>query len=180
MLNPFTLQSKIRKLRKEVLGPLYTMHEDEEKSQHSWLLHLTGKKIEEHRLFIEELSQSRLLAVAFSIIKILGGADNLSNEDFDRFSSYVRNGGIKAMVKMLLSTDKEKAFIAELRSLPAGTRQNAPAMLAKSATLHEEYMIDYFKQSYGSLKATPPKLFENSQQSTAFIAKLTDLAQKHS
>lgn len=178
MLNPFTLQSRITQLQKDVLGPLYTMHVDQEKAEHNWLLYLTGKKIEEHRLFIEELSQSRLLAVAFSIIKILGGADSLSNEDFDRFSSYVRNGGITAMVKMLLSTDKEKTFIAELRGLPADTRRNASAMLAKSATLHEEYMTDYFKQNYGSEKVTPQKLLENKQKSTAFINTLANLARE--
>ena len=179
MLNPFTLQAKITKLQKDVLEPLYTMHEDQEKAEHSWLLHRTGQVIEKNRLFIEDLSQSLLITVAFSIIKILGGADNLSNEDFDRFSSYVRDGGLKAMVKMLLSADKEQTFIAELLSLPTEIRQNAPAMLTKSAALHDEYMTAYFKQNYGSLKSTPKKLLDNSQKSTEFITRLADLARKH-
>jgi len=156
------------------------MHDDQENADHSWLLYLTGQIIEENRPFLEELSHSNLVAIAFSIIKLLGGAQSLSNEDFDRFSSYVRDGGLKAMVKMLLSAEKEHTFISELRSLPKDIRQNAPAMLEKSAALHEEFMAAYFKQNYGSIKATPQKLLKNNHKSTAFIARLADLARKQS
>ena len=179
MINPFTLQSKIKNLQKDVLAPLYTMHHDQEKSEHNWLLYRTGQVIENNRLFIEELSKNRLIAFAFSIIKILGGADNLDVEDFDRFSSYVKDGGLRAMVKMLLSAKKEETFVAELQGLPANIRSNAPKMLAKSATLHDEYVTAYFIQNYGSLRATPQKLLENSKKSTAFIERLAALAQKH-
>ena len=115
MVNPFTAGTKIRKIQQDVLRPLYTMYPGQEAAKFSWLLVETGRAISHHRPFMEEVCRSHLVAIIFKIIKLLGGADQLTEEDFTRFTSYVNDGGIKAMVKMLLSADKEKTFIDELK-----------------------------------------------------------------
>jgi hypothetical protein len=178
MINLFTIQTKIERLQQEVLEPLYTMHQTQKESQHDWLLAQTGKVIEANRPFLEELSTSRLIATVFKIVKLFGGADQLTHEDFSRFTSYVTEGGLKAMVKMLLAAEKEKIFLAELQRLPVQIQENAQSMLNKSAMLHEDFVSGYFKQKYGSLESTPEKLLDNCQKSTAFIRRLANLASK--
>jgi hypothetical protein len=178
MINPFTLQHKIHKFQQDVLIPLYTMHQNQESAEHDWLLAQTGRVIDKNESFLEELSRSSLVATVFAIVKFFGGADQLSNEDFDRFTSYVRDGGLKAMVKMLLAEEKEKTFLAELQSLPTGIQENAQSMLIKSSLLHKDYITGFFTQNYGSLEATPKKLIDNCQKSTLFIEKLAALAKQ--
>ena len=178
MINPFTIQAKIHRLQQEVLEPLYTMHQGQEKAPHDWLMAQTGKVIEKNRLFLEELSTSRLVSTVFKIVKLFGGAEQLTTDDFNRFTSYVTDGGLKAMVKMLLAAEKEKVFLSELRRLPVQIQKNAPAMLNKSAILHEDFITGYFNQHYGSLGATPEKLIDNYHKSTAFIRRLAILAKK--
>ena len=111
-------------------------------------------------------------------MKLFGGADQLTTDDFSRFTSYVTDGGLKAMVKMLLAAEKEKVFLSELRRLPDQIQSNAHAMLNKSAVLHEDFITGYFNQQYGSLEATPEKLIDNYHKSTAFIRQLATLAKK--
>lgn len=176
MINPFTIQSKISKLQQEVLLPLYTMHPDQEKTEHEWLLVLTGRTIENNRPFLEEIAQSSLVAAVFKIVKLLGGAEELTEADFARFRSYVNAGGLKAMVKMLLATNKTKAFVTELRQLPLSNRQNAHQMLTKSAVLHQQFITGYFKEQYGNIQATPAKLVANFEKSTEFINSLAIIA----
>ena len=176
MINPFTIQSKINKLQQEVLLPLYTMHREQEEMQHEWLLVMTGRVIATHQNFLEELTGSRLVAAVFKIVKLLGSADNLTDTDFARFTSYVNEGGIKSMVKMLLAADKEQMFVTELRELPQHNRENAHQMLTKSATLHQEFITGFFKEQYGSMQATPQKLVDNFEKSTNFITRLAFLA----
>ena len=94
------------------------MYAGQEDTDHAWLLVETGRAIAAHQGYIEELCRSRLVAVIFKIVKLKGGADQLTEEDFDRFTSYVNDGGIRVMIKMLLSPDKEKTFVAELLLLP--------------------------------------------------------------
>jgi len=176
MINPFTLNSRISRLQNEVLEPLYTMHPAQETSQHEWLLTLTGRVIEQNRRFLEEIAASSLIAAVFKIVKLLGGAEGLTQADFDRFTSYVNAGGIKAMVTMLLAADKQHVFLAELRNLPEPNRMNAPQMLQKSADLHRDFIRGYFKEQYGSLQQTPDKLLANFEKSTEFITCLAALA----
>lgn len=178
MVNPFTVQSQIHKLQKEVLRPLYTMYQGQEDAKHDWLLVKTGRVIAEHRFFIEELCRSRFVAVVFKIIKLLGGAEQLTIEDFNRFTSYVNDGGIAAMVKMLLAPEKEKVFLKELHTLPQNIRNNAPMMLKKSSELHSDFINGYFEENYGSLSKVPVKLIENFQKSTDFINRLSAIAAK--
>jgi hypothetical protein len=178
MINPFTIQAKIHTLQQEVLEPLYTMHQDQERAPHDWLLAQTGKVIEKYRLFLEELSTNRLVSTVFKIVKLFGGAEQLTTDDFSRFTSYVTDGGLRAMVKMLLAAEKEKVFLSELRRLPPQIKKNAQAMLNKSAMLHEDFITDYFNQQYGSLEATPGKLIDNYHKSTAFIRRLATLAKQ--
>ncbi len=178
MINPFTLQGKIEQLQSDVLGPLYTMHNEQGIANHDFLLSQTGQVIEANRPFIEELSGSRIVATAFTIIKLFGGADQLSNDDFNRFTSYVREGGLKAMVKMLLSVKKEEVFVTELHSLPNHIQKNASLMLEKSATLHDGYIRKYLINSYDTIEASPAKLQENWKKSTAFILRLAELAKR--
>jgi len=92
--------------------------------------------------------------------------------------SYVRDGGLKAMVKMLQAEEKEKTFLAELQSLPTGIQENAQPMLIKSSLLHNDYITEFFTQNYGSLEATPKKLIDNYRKSTSFIEKLASLAKQ--
>jgi len=176
MVNPFTAQAKISRIQQDVLQPLYTMYDSQEGTQHAWLLVETGRKIAAHQSYIEDICHSRLVAAIFKIVKLLGGADRLTVEDFDRFTSYVNDGGLRAMVKMLLAPDKEKTFITELRRLPVKVRANAPLMLTKSKSLHHDFITGFFKENYGSLKKTPEKLQINFSSSDTFIEKLATLA----
>ncbi len=179
MVNPFTAQAKINRIQLDVLRPLYTMYSAQEDTDHAWLLVETGRAIASHQSYMEEVCCSRLVMVIFKIVKLLGGADQLTEEDFDRFTAYVNDGGIKAMVKMLLSSDKEKTFINELNNLPVSVRANAPQMLAKSQSLHKDFITGFFKENYGSLKNTPQKLQSNFSKSDDFIEKLTILASEN-
>lgn len=178
MINPFTAQSKIAQIQKDVLAPLYTMSPAGEGVSHDWLLAETGRAVARHQTFIEEVCSSRLIAAVFKIVKLLGGADQLTQDDFDRFTSYVNDGGIKAMQKMLLAVDKEKMFLSELQGLPIHVQKNAAQMLAKANILHTDFIQDFFKQSYGSMEQTPKQLRENLAASSTFITGLTDIATK--
>lgn len=179
MVNVFTLQSKIAAMQDEVLAPLYTMHADQGKVSHDWLLAQTGRAIANHQRYIEEICRSKLVAAAFKIVKMLGGAGQLQADDFQRFTNYVNDGGIKAMIKMLLAAEKESVFLSELKKLPADIQQNAPAMLTKSAELHSEYIDSYFRRQFGSINNTPPPLRANFTSSTVFITRLATLAKKN-
>ncbi|WP_136805159.1 hypothetical protein [Desulfosediminicola flagellatus] len=176
MINPFTIHSKISKLQQDVLLPLYTMHPDQEKTDHEWLLVLTGRVIENNRPFLEGIAKSSLVAAVFKIVKLLGGAEELTDTDFNSFKSYINAGGLKAMVKMLLATDKYNSFRSELRQLPLSNRQNAHQMLAKSALLHQQFITEYLNDQYGSITATPAKLVSNFEKSTEFINSLAAIA----
>lgn len=176
MINPFTAESKVRKVQQDVLRPLYTSYPGQESAQYDWLLVETGRAIANHQQFIEEVSCSRFVALIFKIIKLLGGADQLTQEDFSRFTAYVNDGGIKAMVKMLLSVKKEEVFINELKQLPVHIQQNAPLMLTKSRSLHNDFITSFFSQSHGSVAETPQKLHDNFVQSDDFINRLAFLA----
>jgi hypothetical protein len=178
MINPFTISAKISRLQQEVLRPLYNMHSEQESAQHDWLLVLTGRVIEKNRLFLEDIASSSLVAVIFKIVKLFGGADELSEADFDRFTAYVNAGGLKSMVNMLLAADKQQTFLTELRKLPLANRENAQPLLKKSAELHEDFIKGFFVEQYGSLQKTPPKLIANFEKSTEFILQLADLAGK--
>ncbi len=176
MINPFTAGNKVRIIQQDVLRPLYTMYSGQDMAEHTGLLAETGRAISDHQHFIEEVCRSRIVAVIFKIIKLLGGADQLTEEDFTRFTAYVNDGGIKAMVKMLLSAEKEKTFIEELQFLPLQVRENAPLMLTKSQNLHSDFIIGFFQEQYGSLEKTPNKLQDNFSLSNDFIKKLTELS----
>lgn len=176
MVNPFTASTKISRIQQDVLQPLYTMNSGQESADHSWLLVETGRAISKHQSYIEEVCCSRLVAIIFKIVKLLGGADQLTEDDFDRFTAYVTDGGIKAMIKMLLAADKEKTFIDELQHLPVHVQANAPQMLAKSKSLHQDFITGFFKENYGSLKNSPQKLKENFSKSNDFIERLSLLA----
>jgi hypothetical protein len=176
MINPFTAQAKINRIQQDVLYPLYTMHAGQEKTDHAWLLAETGRAIALHQNYIEKVCCSRLVAVIFKIIKVLGGADQLTEEDFCRFTAYVNDGGIKAMIKMLLSAEKEKTFIAELQYLPLNVQENAPQMLEKSKSLHKDFITGFFRETYGTVHNIPAKLQSNFKESDAFIGRLALLA----
>lgn len=178
MVNPFTIHGEIKRLQQDVLYPLYTMHAQQETTEHAWLLRMTGEVIEKNRSFIEDLADSTLVALVFKVVVMLGGAGGLREEDFDRFTSYVNAGGIRAMVKMLLAADKEQMFLRELKSLPRENRENAPLMLQKAVQLHQDFIEGFFKQQYGSLAGTPPKLQENFKKSTDFISNLAALSSR--
>ncbi len=179
MLNPFTANAKIQRIQQDVLYPLYTMHVSQENAAHGWLLGETGRAIAIHQGYIEKVCSSRLVAVIFKIVKLLGGADQLTEEDFDRFTAYVNDGGIQAMIKMLLSVEKEKTFVVELQNLPINVQQNAARMLQKSRSLHQDFITGFFKESYGTLKNTPAKLQNNFKKSDDFIGRLALLAEEN-
>lgn len=179
MVNPFTAQAKVSLIQQDVLRPLYTMHPGQEKIEHAWLLVETGRAIAVHQNYIEEICRSRLVAAIFKIVKLLGGADQLTEEDFSRFTAYVNDGGIRAMVKMLLSADKERTFVDELRHLPLHVQQNAPLMLEKSSSLHSDFISGFFKEIYGSVQNSPPKLLDNFSKSEKFIKRLAYLAMEN-
>jgi len=179
MVNILTLKTKITAMQNEILAPLYTMHDEQGKVPYEWLLVLTGRAIAKHQQTIEEICASKLVSAAFKIVKLLGGASQLQADDFQRFTGYVNDGGIKAMIRMLLAAEKEKVFISELKSLPRHIQENAPAMLRKSAELHAEFIASYFRQQFGTLKSAPPPLPDNFSRSTAFIQRLASLARQN-
>ena len=179
MINPFTAQAAIGRIQQDVLRPLYTMYPGQEAAPHAWLLAETGRAIAGHRRYIEEVCSSRLVAIIFKIVKFLGGAEQLTAEDFTRFTSYVNDGGLQAMITMLLAVDKEHTFIEELRRLPDHVRANAPPMLAKAKSLHTDFISGFFQQNFGSIDATPAKLRENFIRSRDFINRLVELATAH-
>lgn len=176
MVNPFTIQARIRTIQQDVLRPLYTLEPGSEEKSHAWLLVETGRAIGRHQHYIEELCTSRLVSAAFKIVKLLGGAEQLTEEDYYRFTSYVNDGGIKAMVKMLLSVNKEKTFVEELARLPPDVRQNASRMLNKASDLHSDFITGYLRESFGSVANSPSKILENFQKSQNFIKSLAALA----
>ncbi len=178
MINPFTVGKRIKEIQQDVLHPLYVMYPGQEQANYGRLLADTGRAIAAHQQFIEEICGSGLVAFIFKIIKMFGGADQLTEEDFTRFTSYVNDGGIKAMVTMLLSADREKVFIAELAKLDTDIRNNAAPMLAKSRELHRDFIIGFFNETYGSLQKTPQKLQDNFTRSDDFIHRLSLLAEK--
>jgi len=179
MINPFTAAGKVKEIQQEVLKPLYTMYPEQESTEFSWLLVETGRAISRHQPFIEEVCRSQLVAIIFKIIKLLGGADQLNEEDFARFTNYANDGGIKAMVKMLLSTNKEKTFVDELKGLPVHVRENAPPMLTKSRSLHSDFITGFFEETHGSVEKTPQKLRTNFNKSDEFIGRLAALADEN-
>lgn len=176
MVNPFTVQAKISAIQQDVLRPLYTLEPGSEEKSHAWLLVETGRAISRHQHYIEELCASRLVSAAFKIVKLLGGAEQLTEEDYRRFTSYVNDGGIRAMVKMLLSVNKEKTFVEELERLPADVRENASRMLKKSSDLHSDFITGYLRESFGSVGNSPPELLDNFNKSQIFINNLAELA----
>jgi hypothetical protein len=176
MVNPFTLKSKISRIEHELLQPLYGQVTD---FRHEWLLAETGRIIAKHRRFMEELCSSSLVAAVFKVVKLLGGADRLSSRDFERFTGYVNSGGLQAMTRMLVSVEKEKSFIQELKRLPRPVQQNAQAMLDKSRLLHDDFIRGYFRRTFGSIEAAPARLQENFKASDKFIERLAQLAGKN-
>lgn len=179
MINPFTAQAAISRIQQDVLRPLYTMYSGQEVLSHAWLLAETGRAIAVHRHFIEDVCASRLVAVFFKIVKFLGGAEQLTVEDFARFTSYVNDGGIKAMITMLLAEDKEDTFVLELQRLPNHVRANAASMLAKANSLHTDFITSFFQETYGSIDTTPAKLRDNFLRSREFMRRLVHLAAAH-
>lgn len=176
MVNPFTVQTRINTIQQDVLKPLYTMQPGCEQKSHAWLLVETGRAIARHQPYMEELCASSLVSAAFKVIKFFGGADQLTRDDFHHFTSYVNDGGIKAMVKMLLSVNKEKTFVEELRSLPPRVRNNAPKMLEKSSALHTDFITGYLQENYGDVQKSPGKILDNFEKSRKFIDTLARLA----
>lgn len=178
MINPFTAQAKITRMQQDILRPLYTVYPDYEAVEHDWLLAETGRAITVHQGYIEELCRSRLVSMVFKIVKFLGGAERLTEEDFVRFTSYVNDGGIRAMVKMLLAANKEQTFVEELQRLPVQVRENAPLMLTKSIDLHGDFITGFFSDTYGSVDNTPLRLRDNYSRSRKFICRLAVLAEE--
>jgi hypothetical protein len=176
VINVFTLKSRIAAMQQDLLAPLYTMHDEQETVSHDWLLVLTGRAVARHQHYIEELAASKLVAAAFKIVKLLGGADQLQADDFQRFTGYVNDGGLRAMVKMLLAADKEAVFLRELQGLPRHIQANAPAMLTKSAQLHGDFIRGFFRRQYGHARNAPEKLQNNFLLSETFIKRLAALA----
>ncbi|MBU1566303.1 MAG: hypothetical protein KJ630_11855 [Proteobacteria bacterium] len=179
MINPFTAQAEISRIQQDVLRPLYTMYSGQEAAPHAWLLAETGRAIAGHRHYIEEVCGSRLVSIVFKIIKFLGGAEQLTAEDFARFTSYVNDGGIQAMITMLLAIDKENTFVEELQRLPDHVRTNAAPMLAKAKSLHTDFITGFFQETFGSVDDTPAKLRDNFVRSREFISRLVQLATTH-
>jgi hypothetical protein len=176
MINPFTAQAEISRIQQNVLRPLYTMYPGQETAPHPWLLAETGRAIAGHRRYIEEVCASTLVAIIFKIVKFLGGAEQLTAEDFARFTSYVNDGGLQAMIKMLLAVDKEGTFVVELQGLPEHVRANAAPMLAKAKSLHTDFITGFFQETFGSVEATPAKLRDNFLRSRDFMNRLVQLA----
>ncbi|MFH0783614.1 MAG: hypothetical protein V2B20_16905 [Pseudomonadota bacterium] len=176
MINFFTAQAEIKQIQRDVLRPLYTMYSGQEEAPHGWLLAETGRAIANHRRYIEEVCASRLVAIIFKIVKFLGGAEQLTAGDFARFTSYVNDGGIQAMIKMLLAVDKEQTFVEELHHLPDRVRANAAPMLAKAKSLHTDFITGFFQESFGSVENTPAKLRDNFVRSREFMDRLVQLA----
>lgn len=179
MINPFTARAEITRIQQDVLRPLYTMYSGQEKAPHASLLAETGRAIAHHRRSIEEVCGSRLVAIIFRIVKFLGGAEQLTAEDFARFTSYVNDGGIQAMIIMLLAVDKENTFVEELRRLPGHVRANAAPMLAKAKSLHTDFITVFFQETFGSVENTPEKLRDNFVRSREFMDRLVQLATTH-
>ena len=179
MINPFTAKADISRIQQDVLRPLYTMYSGQEAAPHAWLLAETGRAIAGHRRYIEEVCSSRLVAIIFKIVKFLGGAEQLTAEDFARFTSYVNDGGLQAMLAMLLAADKETIFIAELQRLPDHVRANAAPMLSKAKSLHTDFISGFFQESFGSVDNTPAKLRDNFVRSREFMDRLAQLAAAH-
>lgn len=177
MINPLTLYSNIMKIQAEVMKPLYGNHPGYDNIEHNVLLYLTGKKIAPHAAFIHELCNSTFIAVAFKFIKLIGGAPQLTEEDFERFTNYVKDGGIEAMLIMLDSEDKFKAFSEELERLPQRVRDNAEEMLRKSRSLHKEFVLEYLRKEYKN-KKMPEAPLHRLNETDLFIEKLVQLAER--
>lgn len=178
MINPLTLYSKIQQLQLDVLGPLYIDHTNQMKT-HDELLRFTGKSIEPWKGFIEDVFNSTFVKLAFKVVKALGFADQLTKEDFQRFTNYVNDGGLDAMLNMLKCVDMEKAFMEELAMLPPEIQLNAPIMLEKARVLHQDYILGYLQKKYGPAKFIPSILLRRQRETDEFIEKLAKLAHKN-
>lgn len=176
MLNFFTLQNKVGTLQKDVLGPLYTVHNLQGKP-HKDLLYLTGEQIAKYRIFIEEVFNSTVVWLAFKVVKILGGAASLSEDDFNHFTGYIKAGGLDSMLAMLEADDMFKAFSVELLKLPPEVQADAPYMLKRAQKLHMEFIDAYFKREWGSVDDVCPELIKRQVETNQFIGKLIILAE---
>jgi len=181
MINPITLYSKIISIQEQVMAPLYTTH-SRMNEDHSTLLQITGRSIMEHESYIKDVCNSKFIRLCFNIIKKAGGCKDLDIEDFDRFTNYVKDGGLTSMMNMLKSNDKEKAFVDELDKLPVRVRENAYAMLTKSRWLHEDFVIAYLIKQYGynddGHEHISDILMEHLKLTNEFMDRLVDLAYK--
>ncbi|KJR99180.1 MAG: hypothetical protein VR65_17305 [Desulfobulbaceae bacterium BRH_c16a] len=179
MINPFTAHAKITRMQQDALRSLYTVYPGFETMRHDWLLAETGRALTAHHGYIEELCRSHFVAMVFKIVKFLGGAERLTEDDIARFTSYVNDGGIRAMIQMLLAANKEQAFIDELQRLPVHIQNNAPLMLNKSIDLHGDFIAGFFNETYGSIDNTPLRLRENYELTRKFICRLVVLAEEN-
>jgi len=175
MINPLTLYSNIKNLQTQVLAPLYTIHSFQTDT-HDSLLFITGKTVKEYKSFIVDVCNSSLIRVVFKVIKALGGAEQLTTDDFNHFTNYVKDGGLDAMILMLESDNKEDVFVHELIGLPQSIQDNAFDMLTKARALHEDYISDYLLKEYGIVKDVPPILYQRMRETNEFIDKLVKLA----
>lgn len=176
MLNFFTLQNKVSALQRDVLGPLYTVHNLQGKS-HQDLLYLTGEQVSKYKNFIEEVFDSTIVWLAFKVVKILGGAASLSEDDFKHFTGYIKAGGLDSMLAMLEADDMFETFSSELLKLPPEVQADAHHMLKRAQKLHTEFIDAYFKREWGSVDEVCPELIKRQVETNQFIGKLIILAE---
>ncbi len=178
MINPFAVAGKITTIQQEVLAPLYGTSAQYEDTPFALRLAETGRVIDRHQQFFEEVSRSSLVAMIFKIIQMFGGADGLTEQDFSRFTSYVNDGGLQAMIAMLKSDNMEKTFVDELTKLASHVLENAPPMLEKSRELHQDFIQGYLSDEYGSFAQSPKRLQQNFLLADEFILRLAELSRK--
>jgi hypothetical protein len=176
MINPLTLYSKIMRMQKEVMKPLYGNHPSYAHVNHDKLLLLTGKAIAPHVALIHEVCSSPFIAVYFKCIKLIGGAPQLTEDDFERFTNYVKDGGLEAMLRMLEAEHKFNTFSDELAVLPQRVRDNAELMLTKSKVLHTDFVIAYLRKNNDG--PIPEVCTNRVLQTNAFIDRLMQLSRR--
>jgi len=173
MINVLTMYFKVQSIQEQVMSALYTRNSYED-AEHKVLLKYTGQNIMEHKEYINDVCRSSFIRGCFNIIKKIGGCPDLTIEDFDRFTNYVKDGGLDSMWFMLKSENQEEAFVDELDRLPKRVRDNAHAMLTKARALHEDFVTAYLYNKFP--QSIPGILIQHFNDTNAFLARLVALA----
>lgn len=174
MLNPFTLQPKLMKAQRELMEPLYTVNNNGK--SHVENVRLTGERLNTHLELVEELCSSAFAPAGYKVLQLIGGASNMTKDDYAWFVKFVRAGYLTQVIEMLREPNMTKAFVLSFKNMQDGMSMDVPNMIQVACRLHQEFVADYLVKEYGSLRDVPEELMTNMKRTIAFLQHLRKAA----